>query len=482
MIFEKINLLGIYGRRMRRYLLVGFCLLTFFLLYTSSASAGHPVDFRDAAGRAFSLDHPPRRVVSIVPSITEILFRIGAGDSVCGVTCHDTWPPEAAVKPVVGGFFTPSLERIAALNPDVIFLNDLHPSVTGAYTGKDHPRLIQLPLSSFAELFRSIRLLGRIFYRGAAAEALVEAIQADLNHTAEKLKPIPLPQRKRVMRLMGRERVMTPGDDSFQNALIRMAGGIPPAFGKTGDFVPVSVEEWKAFNPEVIYGCGWDRETAEALLARPGWRDVDAVRNGRILTFPCDLTCRLATRSGYFVSCLASRIYGDEFVDLPPVRPDGRVAARLLPLALDYVEGAEIVESAVNDYIHKTLLIHLNTPMAVASTLEGFRERIRHVGNSYSPPQVWGLYHRIGLQKSRDQLMRSIGRGRDDTSLLFTGADMGNLSVQRQQYKQMSVYALVTAGCAIQCRAHGRRRGRLLRTGHHQHDPSWPTCSFLRGP
>jgi iron complex transport system substrate-binding protein len=446
MTFEKINRFGIYGRCMRRYLLVGFCLLTSFLLYTSLASAGHPVDFRDATGRSFSLEQPPSRVVSIVPSVTEILFRIGAGDAVCGVTYHDTWPPEAALKPVVGGFFTPSLGRIDALNPDVIFLGDLHRSVVGATHGKGHPRLIQLPLSSLAELYRSIRLLGRIFDRRAAAEALIEAIQADLNHTAGKLTSIPLPQRKRVIRLMGRERVMTPGDDSFQNELIRMAGGIAPVFGKTGNVVPVSLEAWKAFNPQVIYGCGGDRETAETLLARPGWRDVDAVRNGRILYFPCDLTCRLATRSGYFVSCLASRVYGDEFAALPPVRADGQVASRSLPLALPYVDGAEIVASSVNDYIHKTLLIHLNAPMAVTSTLEGFREQIRHVGNSYSPPQVWGLYHRIGLEASRRQLMDSLGRDRADTSLLFTGADMDHLSVQRRQYKAMSVYALVTAG------------------------------------
>jgi ABC-type Fe3+-hydroxamate transport system substrate-binding protein len=101
---------------------------------------------------------------------------------------------------------------------------------------------------------------------------------------------------------------MTPGDDAFQNEMIRAAGGIPPAFGKNGKTVPVTLAEWTAFNPEVIYGCGGDREAAERLLNRPGWKDVDAVKNGRIFYFPCDLTCRLSTRTGYFVSCLSSRI------------------------------------------------------------------------------------------------------------------------------------------------------------------------------
>ncbi len=421
-------------------------LFVFFFLFSVSAFAGLPVSFKDAAGRPISIHHPPQRVVSIVPSVTEILFRIGAGDAVVGVTYHDSYPPEAATKVVVGGFFAPSLEGIDALQPDVLFVDDLHRSVIETYAGQDHPRLIQLPLASRAQLYQTIRLLGRIFDRGAAAQSLIQKIKVDLAHTTDKLAPIPPLKRKRVMRLMGREQVMTPGEDSFQTELIRLAGGIPPAFGKTGDVVPVTLEEWRIYNPEVVYGCGGDREGVMAILDQPGWRDVDAVRNGRILYFPCDLTCRLATRSGSFVSLLASRIYGDEFADLPLVRPDGHVSSRSLALSLPYVDSAEIVESSVNDYLHKTLLIHLTSPMAVSSTLEGFREKIRHVGNCYSPPQVWGLYHRIGLDTSREQLMRSIGRDRADTSLLFTGADMDNLSIQRQQYKEMSVYALVTAG------------------------------------
>ncbi|MGA6925428.1 MAG: adenosylcobinamide amidohydrolase, partial [Desulfosarcina sp.] len=228
---------------------------------------------------------PPQRVVSIVPVVSEILSRIGAGDAVCGVTYHDIYPSEAATKSVIGGFFVPCMDRIDALQPDTIFAPAIHDTVLTAYAGQNGPRLI-----------------------------------------------------------------------------------------------------------------------------------------------------------------LASRIYADEFADLPSMGPDGRVASRSLSVALDYIGGAEVVDSVVNDYIHKTLLIHLNGPMAVASTLEGFRDEIRHVGNSYSPPQVWERYHRIGLDVSRKQLMQSIGRDPADTSLLFTGADMDNLSVQRQQFKEMTVYALITAG------------------------------------
>ncbi|HHP7235455.1 MAG TPA: adenosylcobinamide amidohydrolase [Desulfobacterales bacterium] len=431
---------------MRCSLLIVMILLALLLFHPGGGYAEVDPVFQDAAGRTISFDHPHQRVVSIVPSVTEILFRIGAGDAVVGVTYHDNFPPESAVKLVVGGFFAPSMERIDALQPDVLFIADLHASVIEAYVGPNRPQLIELPLASFAALFATIRLLGRWFGRETAAAALIQEIEAELTHTRRKTAAIPEPGRKRVMRLMGRDQVMTPGAESFQNEMIRRAGGIPPDFGQTGSVVPVTLEQWQDFNPQVIYGCGGDRQAAAKLFDRPGWREVDAVKNGRVIYFPCDLTCRMATRSGYFVSCLASRIYADEYAELPPVRPDGRTGSRSLALSLDYVKKVEIVDSSVHDFIHKTLLVHLSGPMSVASTLEGFRKRIRFVGNSYSPPQVWALYHRIGLEASRKQLLQTIGCETVDTAMLFTGADMDNLSVQDQQFKEMRVFALVTAG------------------------------------
>jgi adenosylcobinamide amidohydrolase len=115
-------------------------------------------------------------------------------------------------------------------------------------------------------------------------------------------------------------------------------------------------------------------------------------------------------------------------------------------LDLPWVASAEILDTRLYDYVHKTLLVRFTHPMAVTSTLEGFREKIRAVGNSYSPPQCWGRYHRMGLAASRDRLLEVIGRRAGDTSLLFTGADMDHLSIQRKSYQAMTVVALVTAG------------------------------------
>ena len=78
----------------------------------------------------------------------------------------------------------------------------------------------------------------------------------------------------------------------------------------------VELDEWRRFNPQVIYGCGGDRKTAETFFSLPGWKEVEAVRNGAVHYFDCDLTCRAATNTGYFVSWLAATIYPGRI--LPP--------------------------------------------------------------------------------------------------------------------------------------------------------------------
>ena len=259
--------------------------LIFSFLGNSPPAFAYPVRFEDGDHRPIVITARPERVVSLVPSVTEIIFAVGGGDAVRAVTYHDTYPSESARKPNVGGFFAPSVERIQALDPDVIFVSDLHRDVITAF--KDQPvRIIRLSLDSIADLFQAIHLIGQIFHTEDGASALSAEIDRSLAHTARKTAAVPPAEKKRVIRLMGRDTVMAPGDDSFQNEMIRAAGGISPTLGKAGKVVPITLAEWTAFNPEVVYGCGDDRKTAGNLLNRPGWKDVDAVKKRQHFLFP----------------------------------------------------------------------------------------------------------------------------------------------------------------------------------------------------
>ena len=421
--------------------------------------------FLDDGDNTIVISNPPTRVVSLVPSITEILYKIGAGDAVQAVTYHDVYPAANATKQIVGGYFSPSLDIIEAEKPDIIFHSALHKGVKERFKNSNC-QLVELETKSIKDSREKILLLGKIFNKEKQAQTLVQSINHQLQTIARKVERIPQEKRQRVIRLMGRDMVMAPGDGSFQNEMIRAAGGIPPQLGRKGAVTPISKEEWIKFNPQVIYGCGGDRKTAEAFFDRPGWKDVDAVKNGRIFYFPCELTCRAATNTGRFVSWLSARIYSNLFSKEAYQVSDGKILrARKIDIELNYVKDARIIYSTINDFVNKTLMLDFTKPLRVVSTLEGERTGIQTVGNHYSPPPCWAIEHQKGLAQSRALVYSVIGVSADTSSFLFTGADMDHIAVIHKQFKEMKVYALVTAGVKSNALRMGQDEGKYYEPG-----------------
>lgn len=417
----------------------------------------------DARGSRIEFREPPQRVVSLVPGVSQMLFGLGVGDVIIGRTWRETYPPETAGKTVVGGLLTPSVERIAALDPDVIFLSPQHQAVRVRFEGTS-TRVVEFRFRSIKDIYRTLEELGAVFKKSEQATQLVMSMQGMLELVSRKIEKIPSSQRLRVLRFMGEHQMMTPGDDSFQNEFIRAAGGIAPRLGKFGEEVPLTLEEWQAFNPQAIYGCEEDREAAKNIFNLPGWKDVDAVREGRIFYFPCELASQASVHSAYFIAWLASSLYKESF-SAHRILKERPMGSQALDLPLEYVASARVVESTVYDFPNKTLLIELRTPMRVLSTLEGERKGIRIVGNHSLPPPCWNLRHRGGVKGLRDHLCAVLGVSPKSTSLLMTGAKMDNLVVRSAHFKEMAAYALVTAGVRGNAVRMGWDEGRFYEPG-----------------
>lgn len=135
------------------------CLLTLVcLLGMSSLTWASPIEITDDAGKVIHLDNCPRRVVSLVPSATEIIFAIGAGDALSGIAYHSASIRGAAGKTLVGGFFSPSTERVMALKPDLVIVSSWPPSAP--QPGPWIP--IALSTQPSNAPFRAIRCVGPI--------------------------------------------------------------------------------------------------------------------------------------------------------------------------------------------------------------------------------------------------------------------------------------------------------------------------------
>ncbi|MEA1922948.1 MAG: helical backbone metal receptor, partial [Pseudomonadota bacterium] len=403
---------------------------------------------------------PPSRIVSLVPAITEIIAALKADQALVGITYHTTRPARLGRCTVVGGFMVPSLERIKGLHPDLVFISSMHKGLRDKLAGS-RCRVIELTITSLADAYAGIKLIGRLLGKDQEAARLIENLQAQLALIRRKVERIPLSERRRVIPMLGMDKVLVSGDDSFQNELIAVAGGIPPVWGKKGVVVSPDKAAVLDFNPQFIYAGGVDRQEIMNFFNQPVWAEMAAVKTGDIHFFPGALTSRAATHFGDFVAWLAATIYPDHFS-----RPGNMVLReevrerRALELDFNYVKKAEVVETIIADFKHRTLVVDLAEPMQIISTLEGPRQGVTTVGNHYLPPSTWNFVHRLGSVRFEDRVVNLLERQSEATSLLFTGADMKHLVQQSTAFKEMKVTALVTAGVCSNAVRMGAEEGR----------------------
>jgi iron complex transport system substrate-binding protein len=227
----------------------------------------------------------PQRIVCLSAEAADWLWRLGAWDAVVGVTAYFEQPPEAPPKPRVGGFSSASLTPILQLNPDlVITFSDVQAGIAGALVNRGVPVLAtnQRPLE---EIETNLALLARVVDRSVAGETL-------LHEFRERLAPVAaLPRRPRVYFEEWNDPLIT--GIAWVSELIERAGGIDVfAELKIQRAAPnrvVTPEQVRAANPEIIFAswCGKPVDKG-AIVSRPGWNEIDAVREKQIHEIPSD--------------------------------------------------------------------------------------------------------------------------------------------------------------------------------------------------
>jgi iron complex transport system substrate-binding protein len=229
----------------------------------------------------------PARIVSLVPSVTEMLFAIGAGPQVVGVSSYDHEPPDVERLPRVGALIDPDVERILSLRPDLV-------AIYGSQT-ELATQLERAGIRTFAyrhggvqDIFTSLRSLGDAVDRRAAAEGVVQRIEGQLAAVRARTNADPRP---RVLLVFGREPlslrgIYASGGVGFLHDLIGVAGGVNVFADVPRESVQVTTELILARAPEVILEVRADPLPAEDLAREKGvWNtlsSVPAVRSGRV--------------------------------------------------------------------------------------------------------------------------------------------------------------------------------------------------------
>ena len=199
-----------------------------------------PVVITDASGRAVRFDHPPARVLSLVPTVTQMLIELGAGDALVGRTDYDTF---AVVRglPSVGGGLRPDLERLLTLRPElVIRFEGAQDPVTGvALDERGIPHIAVRP-DRIEDVRTIVRQMGQIMGRSEAADTLV----ADLDRQLEDVRALVAgAERPRVAYVLGGTPPWVAGPGTFIADLLDAAGGENVFADLDRLYGPVSLEE-----------------------------------------------------------------------------------------------------------------------------------------------------------------------------------------------------------------------------------------------
>jgi iron complex transport system substrate-binding protein len=245
----------------------------------------------DAAGRKVTIGGIPQRIISVAPSDTEILFALGLGPKVVAVDDFSDYPAEAKALPKIGGTSDKyNFEQIVALKPDVVFAAGI--TSPDAIKKLEDLKLTVVVLgtanATLDSILNDITLAGQITGTADQAKQLTDSMKQRVD--AVKAKVATAKTKPRVyweLDATDPTKPYTVGPGSFVDSVITLAGGVNIFANANSPYPQVSSEQVVAANPEVIilpdaaYGI-----TVDSVLARPGWQDVDAVKNKRI--YPID--------------------------------------------------------------------------------------------------------------------------------------------------------------------------------------------------
>ncbi len=248
----------------------------------------------DDAGHSVKLAGPAQRVVSLVPSVTETIIALGAGNRIVGRTEYDR-DSSIATVPLVGRGLSPSTEAIVALRPDlvVVWASDKRGDLRGQLEKAGVP-VFAFEVQDTADAYRVVKVMGTVLSRQSAADSLQSALRRSLRETQSRAAGR---SRRRVFYVVYNDPPMTAGPGTFIDQLLDIAGADNVFNDATSNWPTVSLEEVVKRDPDiVVLPVGeMSAQVGDRLKATAGWRDLRAVKNGCIALVDADLVNRPGT-------------------------------------------------------------------------------------------------------------------------------------------------------------------------------------------
>ena len=305
------------GKLCAVFLVTGLLLIFMASCTVSENPPQTPITITDHLGRTVTVEtSEPQRIVSLAPSHTETLYALGLADRLVAVTDYCNYPPEAEEKPSIGGFSTPNIEEIIAMDTDLILATSQHEDRIIPQLESKGLTVIALNPTNIDETLDAIALTGKVCgVEGSAAE-LIDNMLHRIEAVTDITDELTPEQRPRVLYTIWHDPWIIAGSETLQNELILKAGGTNICQSLT-DYPTISLEIVIKDNPEVIitnigHGTGEDL-TLQFLKAESRLKDTDARLNNRVYGVDADLSSRPGPRISEALELFASFIHPEIF-------------------------------------------------------------------------------------------------------------------------------------------------------------------------
>jgi iron complex transport system substrate-binding protein len=267
----------------------------------------------DSRGKEITFEKAPEKIISLLPSDTEIIYALGVGDKLIAVDTYSNYPEDAKKKQQLDSGSKMNIEAIIGLKPDLVILGQMAQNVDQFKQLEDAGiKVIVTQAGNIADTYKIIEMIGKTLNRGAKAIEIINGMEKDFATINGQVKNNP-PKKVYIEISPLQYKLWSCGKGTFQDELLTLVGATN-IFSDISSWKEVSEEQVISRNPEIIittvgpmYGIA---DPIDEIKGRANWKKIDAVKNGKIFVTDSDAIQRPGPRLAIAAKDLVKIIYG----------------------------------------------------------------------------------------------------------------------------------------------------------------------------
>ncbi|RFU62403.1 ABC transporter substrate-binding protein [Peribacillus glennii] len=277
--------------------------------------AAFPVTIKDAAGEEVTIEKKPEKIVSVIPSNTEIAFSLGLDKEIVGVSDFDNYPEAAAKKEKVGGLEF-NVEKVISLDPELVLAHRSSSDATKEglqqLTDAGIKVLVVNNAQNFEQVYESIQMIGKATGKSEDADKVISDMKEKMEAIKAEAAKIPEADTKTAyIEVSPAPEIYTTGKNTFMDEMLKIINAKNAAGDQEG-WVKIDQEAVIKTNPDVIISL-YGPDSTDQILGRKGWEQVAAVKNKQVYEVNTDIVSRSGPRLAEGVEEFARAIYPDTF-------------------------------------------------------------------------------------------------------------------------------------------------------------------------